>query len=193
MSVIPDAILAELRARYAEPGRAYHAWPHIAGMLSRAASLAPSDPVAFELAILFHDAVYDPRARDNEAQSAALMRRLLAGHFDAALLDRAETLILATETHRLPVTEDAALVADAALFLDLDLAILASDAAAFAEYDAAIRREYAHVPEADYRAGRRAVLQTFLTRERIFFSDALGPEAEAVARDNLRRAIDALG
>ncbi|WP_159994656.1 hypothetical protein [Roseomonas sp. 18066] len=189
---IPDAILADLRARYARPGRAYHAWPHIEGMLARAAMLSPAEPLSFTLAILFHDAVYDPRARDNERQSAALMRHVLAGYVDAALLDRADALILATETHRLP-PGDAALVADAALFLDLDLAILAGDPAAFSTYDAAIRREYAHVPEADYRAGRRAVLQKFLDRERIFFSDALGPEAEAVARKNLRAAIDALG
>ena len=192
MPVLPEEILAELRARYAEPGRVYHAWPHIAAMLARAASLAPADPRAFEIAILFHDAVYDPRAPDNERQSAALMRRLLAGRCEAAVLDRAEALILATETHRLPVG-DAGLRADAALFLDLDLAVLAGDAAAFAAYDAAIRREYAHVPEAEYRAGRRAVLQRFLARERIFLSAALGPEAEAVARRNLARAIAALG
>jgi predicted metal-dependent HD superfamily phosphohydrolase len=202
---LPNEVLASLRERYAEPGRAYHDWSHIAAMLDCAAALrppgpaepsGPAEPEAFHLAILFHDAVYEPRARDNERRSAALLREMLGGTRPAATLDRAARLILATEGHVLPEVapgpEGEALRADAALFLDLDLAILASPPAEFDRYDAAIRREYAHVPEADYRRGRRAVLEGFLRRDRLFFTPLLGAGAEERARANLRRAIDAL-
>jgi predicted metal-dependent HD superfamily phosphohydrolase len=191
-AILPGDILAALRARYDEPWRAYHGWPHVAAMLARAARLAPAEPEAFRLAILFHDAVYDPRARDNERQSAALMRRMLGGGVGEARLAWAEALILATESHRIPPGAGAALAGDAALFLDIDLAILAAGPADFARYDAAIRAEYAHVPEPACRAGRRAVLQGFLARDRLFFSTALGEGAEAAARRNLRAAIATL-
>jgi predicted metal-dependent HD superfamily phosphohydrolase len=181
---LDDAILQELKARYAEPHRAYHTWKHVEDMLGRLPPIAGrlSDRDAFELAILFHDAVYDPKAGDNEEQSAALMRRELAGRVPPTVLDAAEALILATKTHR-PGAH-----ADAPFLIDIDLAILGAPAAAFDAYDAAIRKEYAHVPDAAYRTGRTKVLRTFLDRERIFLTAAFAP-LEACARDNLKRAI----
>ena len=81
--------MQELRARYAEPHRAYHTWHHIEDMLGRFAAIADGlrDREAFELAILFHDAVYDPKAGNNEEQSAAMMRERLAGRVAPAVLD----------------------------------------------------------------------------------------------------------
>ena len=77
---------------------------------------------------------------------------------------------------------------DAPYLIDIDLAILGADPAAFDVYDAAIRKEYAHVPDDAYRAGRAKALQSFLDRERIFTTSAFAP-LETRARSNLERAI----
>ena len=66
----------ELAAAYAEPARFYHTLDHVAAVLGTNAELADlaRDPAALQLAAWFHDAVYDPRASDNEERSAALAR-----------------------------------------------------------------------------------------------------------------------
>jgi predicted metal-dependent HD superfamily phosphohydrolase len=186
---LPAGTVERLRGRYGEPLRAYHSWKHIEAMLAHAEAAAVVDRPAFLLAILYHDAVYDPRRGDNEAASADLMRRELTGKVAAGVLDRAKTLVLATHRHALPESDDPALLADAAIFLDIDLAVLGADAATFATYDAAIRQEYAHVPEADYRAGRRAVLERFLMRPRLYLTDTFFEAREQKARANLTAAI----
>ncbi len=114
------------------------------------------------LATWYHDAVYDPRAGDNEARSADLARRDLTGlGVGADRVDRVAGLVLATRDHR-------AADPDAAVLVDADLAILAVPAGDYAAYVAAVRAEYGFVPEAAWRAGRAAVLAGFLARPRLF-------------------------
>src|SRR4051794_22476684 len=75
--VIPDAaypVFDRLVAAYSEPHRHYHNLEHIAEMLRVVDRLSKfaADPDAVRLAVWFHDAVYDPRAKDNEKLSAIL-------------------------------------------------------------------------------------------------------------------------
>ena len=105
-------------AMYSEPHRYYHNLLHIEdclGEFDRAKQLA-TDPTAVELAIWFHDAVYDPRAADNEERSAELAKAWLSDlHASDALTDSVGRLVLATKSH------DASLHADAPLLVDVDL------------------------------------------------------------------------
>ena len=184
--------LAALRARHA--GRAYHGWAHVEallGLLGEAAG-AVRDPAAVRLAILFHDAVYDPRRTDNERSSAALLRARMAGRVAPARLDAAEAMVLATERHELPDGLPDAVASDARHFLDMDLAILGAPEDAFDAYDRAIRAEYAHVPEATFRAGRAAVLRGLRARAPIFLTPLFRARFEAPARRNLDRVIAGL-
>jgi len=176
---LPPATEALLAAAYAEPQRAYHTAAHITELLRWFDVVADDvgwhDPAAVYHAILFHDAVYDPTRSDNEARSAELARTHGAS-------DRACELILLTAQHgKLAAVFDA----DAAHFLDADVAILAADPAAFAAYDAGIAFEYRHVPPDAYRTGRAAFLQSMLARPRIFLSDYFYTRLEAAARRNL--------
>jgi predicted metal-dependent HD superfamily phosphohydrolase len=182
--MITDAIRQDLGARYAEPHRAYHTWDHIQDMLdlSKGIEHLLTDRAAFAIAILFHDAIYDPLAGDNEERSAALMREKVSGCVPVSTIDAAQALILATKTHR-PGAHP-----DAAFLIDIDLAILGAEPQRFDTYDTAIRKEYAHVPEAVYRVGRARVLQSFLDRERIFCTDQFS-RLERQARSNLTRAV----
>lgn len=180
-------LFADLCRLYSEPARAYHTLAHVGAMLqtlSRSAGAA-RDGTALALAVWFHDAIYDSRRSDNEARSAAYA---LAALGDAGaspeLLPGVERLILATKTH-----DAAAGDTDCQLLLDADLAVLGAGEEDYGRYARAIRAEYAWVPEADYRAGRRRVLEGFLGRDRIYYTDGLFRELERPARANLRREI----
>jgi predicted metal-dependent HD superfamily phosphohydrolase len=181
--------LAEYRAllaRYAEPHRAYHTRQHLAECLAlfeEYRSLA-QQPAEVCLALWYHDAIYDIPASDNETRSAALAAtELAAAGIAANPVARIRELILATRHAAAPAGPDAALL------VDIDLAILGADPARFAEYEAQIRREYQAVPEALFRSKRREILQTFLDRPQLFCCPALAARFEDAARANLRRAL----
>lgn len=187
---LPPEALQALAAAYTEPHRAYHTAAHIAEVLRWYDRVADEvgwrDPAAVYLAAVFHDAVYDPAAKDNEARSAELARRL-AGALAPAAIDRCGELILLTARHG--AIEPAAVDADAAHFLDCDTAILGAPPAEFDAYDAAIAAEYRHVPAEAFRAGRRAFLAGMLARPRIFLSELFHARLDAAARSNLARAL----
>ena len=183
------ARLAGLRARYAEPGRAYHGQRHIDILLGLLAEIRPHlvAPDAVEAAIWYHDAIYVPMSADNEIESAALLRAELAGLADPVLIETAATLVLATRTHAIAPGLPPDVAADCAWFLDMDLSILGAYPDTFAWYDAAIRVEYAAVPEDVWRERRPRVLGTFLARERLYLTAYFHERYDARARDNLRR------
>lgn len=179
-----DAIGADLIGRYAEPHRAYHTGGHVAQVLATLEE-ANAAPGAL-LAAWFHDAVYDPRRSDNEARSAELARDALGrAGCSAATVDWVASAVLATAAHR---ADDP----DVELLLDADLAILAAPPAGYASYRAAIRREYVHVSDARFAAGRLAFVRAMLARERIFRTRFGLERFELAARANLARERDEL-
>ena len=181
-------VFRELQKMYREADRFYHTEQHVVECL-RALDrhvLVAGNPAEIELAIWFHDAVYDPRKSDNEARSAALARRtLLSVGVGAESVGRIASMILATRTHR-------AQGSDAELMLDIDLEILGQPQAIFWQYDQAIRKEYAWVPEAQYLSARARVLQGFLERSSIYCTAAFREAREQQARLNIERRLRAL-
>ena len=175
-----------LTKAYAEPQRHYHNHQHIAECLAefdQARHLAKA-PVAVELALWFHDAVYDPKAGDNEERSAALARQCL-GECEVAdsLSGAVARLIMATKHH------DAESDVDAQLTVDVDLSILGRDEKRFNEYEEQIRREYAWVSAAVFGAKRAEILQHFLDHGRILGTDWFHHKYEEQARRNLEASI----
>ncbi|RRH96421.1 hypothetical protein EH240_22455 [Mesorhizobium tamadayense] len=193
--LIGRSLKSELSALYRAEDRHYHSLAHVEAMLALADEYRHllHDPDAVEAAIWFHDAVYDSRAKDNEAKSAALAEQKLAGRADAERLARIAGMIIATATHELPHSDDDNFVRDAALFLDMDLSILGAAPDAFDAYEQAIRQEYRWVEEPMWRAGRGAVLKSFLTRPHIFHTREFRQRFEAQARENLARSLQQLG
>ncbi len=182
-----DEAFEALDAGYTSPARAYHDWSHVVALLrglDRVRSLPEFGSVAFdevELAIFFHDAIYDSRRRDSEARSVALFLGLAedSASLAADALARVARLIEATAYH--DVSADVA----TQLLLDLDLSILGVPAETYATYVRQVRREYAHVPDALWVQERRAVLERFLARERIYQTSDFHDRLEASARVNL--------
>ena len=188
-------VMDGLRVRYAEPQRVYHGQEHVDAMLAGLQQALDSfaAPEAVELAVWFHDAVYDPAASDNEARSASLMLDQLAGLADPTLLQRAAIMIRATSTHAVPSGLAPDLLRDTALFLDLDLAVLGADPATYAAYEGGIAAEYIPVHGLSrFRAGRQAFLQGLLTRSRLFITDEAHGRFDGSARANISRALKEL-
>jgi predicted metal-dependent HD superfamily phosphohydrolase len=185
-----EAFFAELVQRYSEPQRHYHNLSHVRQVLATVERFAGqvSDLQALRWAAWFHDAVYDPRAGDNEERSAEYAARALAAmHVRAAQITAVRDLVLQTKTHQPPDADPHSQV-----FLDADLAILGADEETYAAYARAIRREYDWVPEEQYRAGRARVLRVSLDRPRIFQTSELFIEREARARANIARELAGL-
>jgi predicted metal-dependent HD superfamily phosphohydrolase len=168
--------------------RHYHTLEHIDACLAWLDEVKPSAeyPAEIELALWFHDAIYDPRAKDNERRSAELARRRLQElGVSRAVRERIADYVLATQKH-------IALAGDAALLVDLDLTILGADPAEFDRFEQQIRQEYQHVPEPMFRMGRSRVLKTFLDRPQIYVIPAVRWHLENAARRNLQRRIKQL-
>lgn len=178
-----------ISAAYAEPHRHYHGTGHIAHCLQEfdVAKALFEHPREVELAIWFHDVVYDPKAADNEARSAAravdMLTELEAPHSSIQMV---EYFILSTRHLEQPPSPDARLL------LDIDLSTLGQSRREYDFYESAIRSEYAWVPEGVYRNARRQILQGFIRRPRIFLSDFFFAKYESKARENIARALAAL-
>jgi len=186
-SVALESAFADLIRHYDDPARAYHNLHHLRHVLTTVDSLAHSagDVRTVQLAAWFHDVIYDPRASDNEERSAAFAAAELRGFgLPEHTIQRVGELILLTKTHAVPPGD-----ADAAVLLDADLVILGAPPAEYAAYALGIRQEYAHVSDADFRRGRRAVLERFLQRTRLFQTDPMHAALDAPARRNLRDEI----
>ena len=178
---------AAISARYEEPHRAYHTLSHVGQVLQEVERLAPnaSNLQVVKLAAWFHDIIYDPRASDNEARSAAYAtERLEALQQPQALITEVQRLIMLTRSHDVGADD-----APGHVLCDADLAILGTSETSYRRYSEAIRREYAWVDEAAYRAGRTGVLQQFLQRPRIYHTATMHQEREQSARHNLQAEI----
>ena len=185
-----DEIFAELIAAYTAPDRHYHDLLHIAECLKEFEGVRhlAHDPAALQIAIWFHDVVYDGRRSDNEARSAdaaaAALARLGA---TAAFVEDVRRLIRFTCHDAGPATADGKLIAD------IDLASLAAAPEVFGENTRRIRREYPHVPDDAFRRGRAEILARFLQRPRIYYTDVFFDRYERRARENLEREVGTTG
>lgn len=175
-----------LIAAYGEPQRSYHTLQHLGECLALfdgAGSLA-LHAAAVELALWFHDAVYDVQRADNEERSAdwAKSAVLQAGAAGQAA-ERVHALVMATRHTGAPTDPDARLL------VDIDLSILGAAAQRFAEYERQIRAEYDFVPDSIFNWKRGAILKSFLDRERIYGTAHFHDLLEERARENLRAAV----
>jgi predicted metal-dependent HD superfamily phosphohydrolase len=166
-----DGALADVLARHREAHRRYHGVRHVTWVVRHVHELAVEVPLQDEAAVVaaafFHDAVYDPRATDNEEQSARLAERVLAGlGWDVERGRRVGDLVRATAAH------GAAADDDTAVLLDADLAVLGSDPAAYQAYVTGVRGEYAHVDAVAWRTGRGQVLRQLLARDPLYATAA---------------------
>jgi len=192
-----DAAGAALLSAYSEPTRFYHTAAHLADVMDKLDwaknalqetgeldMMTPREAArmfdVIELALWYHDAVYDATQKDNEAKSRDWFLKDAKKFGLADDLQRDVAALIDLTAHH----KNAATLPERIL-TDCDLAILGAPPAAFAAYDANIRKEYAHVPAAAYKVGRYNVLQGFLSQPQVFKTEAFQKQFEAQARANL--------
>jgi predicted metal-dependent HD superfamily phosphohydrolase len=165
-------------ARHRQSHRRYHGVRHLRWVVRHALELieAPRsgqtgagqtgarDAGVIVAAAFFHDVVYDVTRSDNEAASARVATQsLIELGWEPDRVDRVASIILATATHTSQPGD-----LDTAMLLAADLAVLAAEPSAYGDYVRGVRREYTHVNDADWRAGRSGLLRGLLQREHIY-------------------------
>ncbi|KKN61004.1 hypothetical protein LCGC14_0526290 [marine sediment metagenome] len=187
-----DVVFASLDTLYLENHRYYHNWNHILDCLRKLNEYSEEtghNDLFTELAIWFHDAIYDPERNDNEEKSAKLFeeswKTLGSKYYDIA--ESISNFIVQTKNH--PPT---CLVSGQALY-DIDLSILGASDDDFDKYDKQIRAEYSWVPEEIFKQKRAEVLSKLLKRKEIYQTKHFYDKYEAQARKNLKRAIEKYG
>ncbi|RZU71931.1 putative metal-dependent HD superfamily phosphohydrolase [Micromonospora kangleipakensis] len=181
-----------LLAGWREPHRHYHTLDHLTAVLDvvDGHAAAARRPDLVRLAAWCHDAVYDPRAGGdaNERASAALAGALLAdAGLPAEAVAEVRRLVLLTAGHAVAGDDP-----DGALLCDADLAVLASPPPVYDRYAAAVRREYAHVPDPDFRAARARILESLLALPALYRLPTPRARWETPARTNLTRELTTL-
>jgi predicted metal-dependent HD superfamily phosphohydrolase len=177
-----EALCIELQRRYGEPQRHYHTLQHLGECLSAfdAARGLAEHPDEVELALWFHDAIYDIKGHENEQRSADWARAALTDAGVAAeAAQRVHALVMATRHTAVPSGRDEQLL------VDIDLSILGAERGRFDEYEQQIRKEYAYVPGFLFRRKRREILKGFLDRPAIYSTPYFHDALEARARENL--------
>lgn len=182
----------ELLACWSQEQRIYHDRAHLLAVLTALDTLTGSGTAEPEhlpvyLAAWFHDAVYLGTATDEDESAALAAARLPGQGIASAVVDEVVRLVLLTKTHK-PAPGDGA----GALLCDADLEVLARPAGAYQRYAQAVRREYAHVPAADFARGRSAILRSLLEGGSLYSSDQGRMLWEEAARANLTVELEEL-
>ncbi len=182
-----DSIYSRLVEKYSEKHRAYHNRSHVEHCLEEFDEIKGflNNPDEVEIAIWFHDSIYETTSHKNEEKSAqwAMAEMKKAGAREDSIRIVGD-LILATKRH------DIQMDSDAMYFMDIDLSILGSPPELYKEYEKGIREEYNWVPRSGFHLKRNELLNSFLTRDRIFSTDFFRKKYEQNARANLRDAIE---
>lgn len=182
----PHAVYNDLVTRYSESHRAYHTLAHIQHCLDEFEQVRHliANPDAVEIALWYHDAIYDTKAKDNEEKSAALVRAIIQ---NASLPDAfgqfVADCIMATKHTTTPTNPDIQFL------VDIDLSSLGKPENEFNEDARRIRKEYEWVPEEMFTTGRSVILQSFLDRPNIYATQFFRNKYETQARRNLTRSL----
>ena len=178
----PQKIFNKLIAAYSEKQRAYHTLQHLYECLVFLDLIRAdlNDAYAVALALWFHDALYDPQAKDNELKSAELFEQYLSQDLSIDIVQKIKRWILATQMHK--ATDEL----DLQFLLDIDLAILAASPERFAEYEQQIQQEYAWIDPDIYLIKRKQVLAHFYQTEPLYQTEYFQQNFEQKAKENLR-------
>jgi pantetheine-phosphate adenylyltransferase len=189
-------------ASYGGPRRHYHNLDHLVHGLSEirawaANTRAPArDMCTLKKAFWFHDALHQHDDCDlfspEEASARLWLSSGLADAVGDAVGDEVAALIRATDHFHGGAVEHR--LKDA--MLSVDLTILGQDEDIYQAYRQAIRREYGHVPDAEFGAQRRQMLIHLRDQAqagRLYGDRFFAAQYHDQAIDNLTREIDALG
>ncbi|MCP3887437.1 MAG: hypothetical protein GY702_00990 [Desulfobulbaceae bacterium] len=172
--------------RYSEKHRHYHTLHHVNACLKHLDEIAGRivDLKTVEIALWFHDIIYDPKRNDNEKKSAEYAKAFLGSvNLASDVILKIVHLVALTKHPSNPETNDEKYL------IDIDLAILAANKERYDRYESSIRKEYGFVPSFLYKKGRKKILMSFAKSDRIYSSEYFYEKYENQARRNIKRAM----
>lgn len=180
----PAGVYRQLRELLGAPHRRFHNLDHIRDCLRRVDEVAPllADRDAVELALWFHDAVYEPGDPSNERRSAELFLALSVGA-PPTLRRRVCALVLTTRHVATPRGNDRRFIDD------IDLVGFGAPWEEFLRQGALLREEFVAQADAEYRHGQVHFLRTLEQRPVFFATGYFRDRYERVAQDNLARLL----
>lgn len=172
---------------YGEPWRYYHTLAHIEHCIVwfDACRSRADDPDALELAVWFHDAVYEPDNPDNEAESSKLYLQLSDGVHRPATRDLVDRLIMATQHLGSSLDSNN----DARYMVDIDLSSFGLPWEEFLRDSENLRREAAALDDEAYYRKAKNFHDSLLARDRFYYTAFFAERLESRARDNIRRYL----
>ena len=185
----------DIAMRYNEPQRTYHTLQHIQQLFGQFDQVKDNlhEPHIIALALSYHDMIYAPTRSDNELKSAEYAVESLTDYLNAEQCQHIYALIMMTASHQIDKwsneTKEREEYSDAAYLLDMDLSILGSSWSVYEHYAHAVRQEYAHVSDDDYRVGRMAVLKELLAHPTLYLTDYYYARLEKQVRKNIEHEI----
>ena len=191
--VILKALWQDIAMRYNESQRVYHSLQHIQQLFGQFEQIKQhlNEPHIIALALFYHDVIYEPTCVNNELKSAEYAVETLRPYFSAAQCQHIYALIIMTANHRLAECSSAQKNFDAAYLLDMDLSILGASWSEYQQYAQAVRQEYAHISNVNYRVGRISVLKGLLAHPTLYLTDYY-ERLEKRARENIQHEIKVL-
>lgn len=176
-----DDVYPVLAEHYSGPGRYYHNLNHVSqclGVMDEVRELL-MDPDSVELALWFHDVVYDPGSRDNELRSALFFDCRLGVHLPTVRADDIHAMIMATVHPSTAEGHDEQFVAD------IDLSGLGLPWFEFLSDTELLRMECPHLSNSEFQLGALGFFKKLLMRPSIYLTGYFRDNYEDQARRNL--------
>jgi len=180
-----ESIYNDILEGYSESHRYYHTIDHVKACLRHLDSVENvANRRDVEIALWFHDVIYDSFKKDNEEQSAIFADSALNVLGESKqIIDSVKHLVILTKHPSDPKE------LHEKYLIDIDLSILGSSEDVYEGYERWIRKEYSNVPAILYRRGRKKVLRSFLDQPKIYTTELFYEKYEANARKNLESAL----
>lgn len=195
---LPADIRMDLLRRMAAPWRSYHGLRHLTVLWTRHLRFGRTGPMRrpqiarlIAAAILFHDAVLIPGAKDNEARSAEFWDRVarrLRGFTPAEIAWVAGTIRATADHLNAPLPRGPGGAARLWL-LDLDLSPIGEEPEVFERNRRCLRAEARHLDDAAFTVAQRAFLARIGAAPRLLRHPQLHAAFEARARANIGREL----
>ena len=180
-----EHVFAVLDQNYSQPDRYYHTLDHIKASLTHLDNIREqsNQPDALEMAVWFHDAVYDSRATNNELQSAKLFARMANDNALRRFIDTVQRLIMVTVHPSRPESRDEEFM------VDIDLLSFGLPWAQFIALGEFARQEFPHLSDREFDENELKFFELLADRPQFYFSDFFCDRYEAQARANLQKKI----
>lgn len=183
----------KIKPMYDTPERLYHNWSHVVNCINKLYEvkeyISEEDFITLFFAIIFHDAVYDSKAKqwENEKNSRILAEKVLSDIWiEKYIISKISELILLTSSHTIYWDD---LIWK--FMIDIDLAILWQDREVYMDYAKVIRYEYSSYNNEDFKKWRLEFLKGMLKRK-IFQTPYFEDKYEKTAKTNIEAEISML-